>query len=63
LLALAEGFDQPETGDTLDEILNAPDRDELLKWAALRELIHHDSKLNFTLVHAVFRLNGVLARH
>ena len=52
LLTLAEGFDQPETGDTLDEILNAPDRDELLKWLRCRKLIHHDSKLNFTLVHA-----------
>ena len=52
LLALAEGFDQPETGDTLDEILNAPDRDELLKWLRCRGLIHHDFKLNFTLVHA-----------
>ena len=52
LLALAEGFDQPEAGDTLDEILNAPDRDELLKWLRCRGLIHHDSKLNFTLVHA-----------
>ncbi|MBL6987419.1 MAG: symmetrical bis(5'-nucleosyl)-tetraphosphatase [Methylobacter sp.] len=52
LLALAEGFDQPEAGDTLNEILNAPDRDELLKWLRRRQLIHHDSKLNFTLVHA-----------
>ncbi|MGR8997928.1 MAG: symmetrical bis(5'-nucleosyl)-tetraphosphatase [Gammaproteobacteria bacterium] len=52
LLALAEGYQQPETGDTLDEILNAPDRDELLKWLRRRGFIHHDSKLNFTLVHA-----------
>ena len=52
LLALAEGFEQPTAGDTLDEILNAPDRDELLKWLRCRKLIHHDSALNFTLVHA-----------
>lgn len=52
LLAVAEGFEQPEAGDTLDEILNAPDRDELLKWLRRRSFIHHDSKLNFTLVHA-----------
>ena len=52
LLALAESFEQAEAGDTLDEILNAPDRDELLKWLRRRGLIHHDSKLNFTLVHA-----------
>lgn len=52
LLAIAEGFAQPEAGDTLDAILNAPDRDELLKWLRRRPLIHHDAKLNFTLVHA-----------
>ncbi|MGZ4970355.1 MAG: symmetrical bis(5'-nucleosyl)-tetraphosphatase [Methylobacter sp.] len=52
LLALAEGFEQTEAGDTLDDILNAPDRDELLKWLRRRSFIHHDSKLNFTLVHA-----------
>ena len=52
LLTLAEGFEEPATGDTLDEILNAPDREELLKWLRCRALIHHDSKLNFTLVHA-----------
>lgn len=52
LLAIAEGFAQPEASDTLDAILNAPDRDELLKWLRRRPLIHHDAKLNFTLVHA-----------
>lgn len=51
-LALAEGCTQPASGDTLDEILNAPDRDELLKWLRRRSFVHHDSKLNFTLVHA-----------
>ncbi len=52
LLAVAEGVEPPEAGDTLDEILNAPDKDELLKWLRRRGLIQHDSKLNFTLVHA-----------
>jgi bis(5'-nucleosyl)-tetraphosphatase (symmetrical) len=52
LLALAEGLEQPEAGDTFDEILNAPDRNELLKWLRCRGFVHHDSKLNFTLVHA-----------
>ncbi len=52
LLRLAEGFIPSETNETLAEILNAPDRDELLKWLRQRPLIHHDSKLNFTLVHA-----------
>jgi bis(5'-nucleosyl)-tetraphosphatase (symmetrical) len=52
LLRLADGFIASEANDTLTEILNAPDRDELLKWLRRRPLIHHDSKLNFTLVHA-----------
>lgn len=52
LLTLAEGFIESEVDDKLDEILHAPDRDELLKWLRRRPLIHHDGKLNFTLVHA-----------
>jgi bis(5'-nucleosyl)-tetraphosphatase (symmetrical) len=52
LLRLADGFIRSEANDILAEILNAPDRDELLKWLRQRPLIHHDSKLNFTLVHA-----------
>jgi len=52
LLGVAAGFAEQGEDDTLDEILHAPDRDELLKWLRQRSLIHHDSKLNFTLVHA-----------
>ncbi|WP_020483471.1 symmetrical bis(5'-nucleosyl)-tetraphosphatase [Methylomonas sp. MK1] len=52
LLSVALGYAQLGPDDNLDEILNAPDRDELLKWLRLRSLIHHDSKLNFTLVNA-----------
>lgn len=52
LLSLAGGFSASHADDSLDEILSAPDCDELLKWLRQRALIHHDSKLNFTLVHA-----------
>lgn len=52
LLSVAAGFMPPGEDDRLDEILHAPDLDELLKWLRQRGLIHHDSKLNFTLVHA-----------
>ncbi|AMK76206.1 MULTISPECIES: symmetrical bis(5'-nucleosyl)-tetraphosphatase [Methylomonas] len=52
LLSVAQGYAQAGPANTLDEILTAPDRDELLKWLRLRSLIHHDSKLNFTLVNA-----------
>jgi bis(5'-nucleosyl)-tetraphosphatase (symmetrical) len=52
LLALAYGTKKPNKNDTLDNVLNAPDRDELLNWLANRPLIHHDAALNATLVHA-----------
>lgn len=52
LLQRAAGVAEPNANDTLDDILNASDRDELLKWLRQRGLIHHDSKRKFTLVHA-----------
>ena len=52
LLALAEGFERRHRSDTPDEILNAPDRDELLTWLRHQPLIHHDEDLGFTMVHA-----------
>lgn len=52
LLTVAEGLAQLDAGDTLADILNAPDKHELLNWLRKRSLIHHDGKLNFTLVHA-----------
>ncbi len=52
LLAKAEGFGKQLAKDTLDEILNAPDRDELLTWLRHQPLLHHDAELGFTMVHA-----------
>ena len=50
LLALAAGVRHPSRSDTLDEILAAPDREELLNWLLHRPLIHHQH--GYTLVHA-----------
>ncbi|ANE55279.1 symmetrical bis(5'-nucleosyl)-tetraphosphatase [Methylomonas sp. DH-1] len=50
LLSAAAGFCEPIAG--FEPVLAAPDRDELLKWLRQRGLIHHDAKLNYTLVHA-----------
>lgn len=52
LLCLAYGFVEADANDMLYEVMDAPDRDELLKWLRQKALLHHDSKLNFTLVHA-----------
>jgi bis(5'-nucleosyl)-tetraphosphatase (symmetrical) len=52
LLAIAAGARKPRKKDTLDKILRAPDRGELLDWLARRPLIHRDTRLGFTLVHA-----------
>jgi bis(5'-nucleosyl)-tetraphosphatase (symmetrical) len=38
--------------DTLQEILDAPDRDDLLMWLRRRPLLHHDKGLGFTMIHA-----------
>lgn len=52
LLATAAGLRQPKPRDTLDQVLQRPDSDELLAWLAERPLIHHDAPLGWTLVHA-----------
>ena len=38
--------------DTLQPVLDAPDREELLDWLRRRPMMHHDAELDFTLVHA-----------
>lgn len=50
LLALAEGYGRVHKGDTLDAILTAPDRDELLYWLRHRRLAWLED--GFLLVHA-----------
>src|SRR5674476_608699 len=40
LLAVAEGVAELNRNDTLDEILDAPDRDELLHWLRNQRLLH-----------------------
>ena len=50
LLAVAEGTAELNRNDTLDEILNAPDRDELLHWLRNQRLLYAQD--GYVLVHA-----------
>lgn len=50
LLAVAAGEAELHRSDTLDEVLQAPDRDELLAWLRHRPLLHIEN--DHVLVHA-----------
>lgn len=50
LLALAEGHVKSRGDDTLEEVLEAPDRGELLEWLRTRPMVHVAG--NTVLVHA-----------
>jgi bis(5'-nucleosyl)-tetraphosphatase (symmetrical) len=50
LLAVAAGVAELHHSDTLDEILAAPDRDELLTWLRHQRMLHVQD--NFVLLHA-----------
>lgn len=53
LLASAwAGSRAPRKRDTFEDVLAAPDRDELLEWLRRRPLLHHDPAAGFTMVHA-----------
>ena len=50
LLAVAEGFAPYHRNDTLHEILDAPDRAEVLEWLRMRPMLHRQGK--WLMVHA-----------
>jgi bis(5'-nucleosyl)-tetraphosphatase (symmetrical) len=52
LLAVAFGSAHVRSGDTLSEILAAPDRGALLEWLTGRPLLHEDLALNACMLHA-----------
>lgn len=52
LLALNYGFVRKKENSTLDEILAAPDKEELLTWLRHQPLVHIDHQLKYLLVHA-----------
>jgi bis(5'-nucleosyl)-tetraphosphatase (symmetrical) len=52
LLAISAGIDKHSRKDTLDEVLKAKDRGELLDWLRHLPLLHIDSQLDYIMVHA-----------
>ena len=50
LLVVAEGVKKPHRGDTFDELLSAPDRDELIAWLRRQKLMHAGG--GYAMVHA-----------
>jgi bis(5'-nucleosyl)-tetraphosphatase (symmetrical) len=53
LLAVALGSrDASKASDTLDAVLAAPDRDQLIEWLLLRPLAHFDAEHGDLMVHA-----------
>lgn len=52
LLAVAAGAKDVGRKDTMAEILDAPDCEELLFWLRHQPLLHHDEDLGFAMVHA-----------
>ncbi|MCP8899385.1 symmetrical bis(5'-nucleosyl)-tetraphosphatase [Gilvimarinus xylanilyticus] len=51
-LAVAYGHKKKGSFDTLDALLQAPDRDELIHWLRHRHLLYTDAQLDYTMVHA-----------
>lgn len=52
LLAVAYGVKSLHKDDTLDAILAAPDKQELLDWLRHRPVLHHDKAKDCVMVHA-----------
>lgn len=52
LLAAAYGVGRTGHGDTLEQILAADDKDELIHWLRHCPLLHADNKLNLVVTHA-----------
>ena len=52
LLAAGSNIERLKKGDTLREILEAPDRVDLLDWLRRQKIMHYDEHRDMVLVHA-----------
>jgi len=55
LMAVSAGARAPSRKDNLEDILEAPDRDQLIEWLHFQPLVHYED--GFTLVHAGIQPN------
>ncbi len=63
LLAVAAGAGRGlKRNDTIQDVLGAPDREELLDWLRQRPLVHHDRDAGFAMVHAGLAPQWTLAQ-
>jgi bis(5'-nucleosyl)-tetraphosphatase (symmetrical) len=60
LLAVAAGVRKPHGSDAVQDVLNAPDRDELLEWLRTRKMMHADER--YAMVHAGLLPQWTIAR-
>ncbi|HEX7764648.1 MAG TPA: symmetrical bis(5'-nucleosyl)-tetraphosphatase [Cellvibrio sp.] len=51
-IAVYYGLRKAGKNDTLDQLLIAPDRADLVYWLRQQPLVYHDAALGFTMVHA-----------
>ena len=65
-LAVFYGGHEVRRSDTLDELLCAPDVEDLASWLRTQPLVHHESQLGWLMVHAgippLWSLDDVLER-
>ncbi len=61
LLELAAGGKR-YARDSLGDVLDAPDCDELIEWLRQKPLLHHDKKLGWAMVHAGFHPEWTLKK-
>lgn len=52
LMACAAYRRRVKCGDTFDDVLTAPNRDEILHWLRQQKLLHYDKKRDLAMVHA-----------
>jgi len=62
LLATSRKIERLKKADTLREVLEAPDSDQLLQWLRQQKLVHHDTERDIAMVHAGIPPQWTLAK-